>query len=145
MRAKVFFAFAFVLCFACASSNRPDAPAVKVELNPINQSSDVFYFPGPISLAYQVAIANPSDEPLTLRRLDIRSEGGGAYVLRTSSTPMSIKIAPKSAASFNIAAWGRSLGGYLRSTEPVTLATTAYFDSPNGPFVRINTRMIQPQ
>lgn len=147
MRSKVFLSLSILLlAAACGSSgNRPDAPAVTVQLTPVNQSSDIFYFPGPISLQYQVSIANPSDEPLTLRRMDLHTEGSGAYFLRTSSTPMDVTVRPRSTATFGISAWGRSPGGYLRSTEPVTLRTTSYFGSPKGDFVRINTQMIEPQ
>jgi hypothetical protein len=147
MRSKIVIALCTVLLSAaCASSgNRADAPAVTVQLTPVNQSSDIFYFPGPIALQYEVSITNPTDEPLTLRRMDLHTEGGGAYFLRTSSTPMNVTVKPRGTTTFGISAWGRSPGGYLRSTEPVTLRTTSYFGSPKGDFVRINTQMIQPQ
>ena len=131
---------------ACGTSaaSRSDAPPVAVEITPLNQNSDIFYFAGPVSLQFRVSVANPTNEPLTLRRLDMRTEGPGAYVLRATGTPMRVLIAPKTTTSVTISVWGRALGGYLRQNEPVTLQTTAFFDSPSGSFVKLGNHVIQP-
>ena len=112
-------------------------------ITPLNQSADVFYFPGPIGLEYQVAVTNPTADSLTLRRLDLQSSGSGAYVIHTSA-PLNVTVKPGGVTSVKVAAWGRSLGGFMHQTEPVILRATAYFDSPHGPFVRIIQGMQQP-
>jgi hypothetical protein len=129
----------FSLLFAaCASTPKDGGPPVTVQLQQLNGSSNIFYFPGPVNVQYQVAVNNPTDQTVTLRRLDLRTEGEiGAYGIQTSGSPMNVKIAPKSNATFTISAWGRSRGGYIASTEPVSLYATAYFDSPGGNFVKL--------
>jgi non-ribosomal peptide synthetase component F len=126
-----------VLLAACASTPQDSGPPVTVQLAQTSGSPNVFYFAGPVNIQYQVTVNNPTDQAVTLRRLDLRTEGAGAYVLRTSGSPMNVKVAPKSNAQFTVSAWGRALGGYIASTEPVTLFATAYFDAPAGPFVKL--------
>lgn len=140
--ALVVLSILFVACGTTAS--RSDAPPVAVQITPLNQNADIFYFRGPVNLQFRVTVTNPTDEPLTLRRLDMRTEGPGAYVLRANGTPMRVTIAPKSTASVTVSVWGRSLGGYLRQNEPVTLQTSAFFDSPRGSFVKLGNNIIQP-
>src|SRR5205823_4822058 len=85
--------FALLLA-ACASSQQDSSgPPVTVQLAQLNGTSNIFYYPGPVNVQYQVAVNNPTDQQITLRRLDLRTEGFGAYALRTTGTPMNVKIA----------------------------------------------------
>jgi hypothetical protein len=138
MQHRITFFALLLLAAGCASTpTESSGPPVTVQIAQMNSASNVFYFPGPVNIQYQVTVTNPTDQAVTMRRLDLRTEGTGAYVLRTSGSPMNVKIAPKSTATFMISAWGRALGGYIASTEPVTLFATAYFDAPGGGFVKI--------
>ena len=89
-----FVLLAFVAVLGCASS-RDDGPPVAVRLAPLDNSVDLFTFRGPIILRYVVEVNNASDQTITLRRLDLRTTGGGAYTLRSGSTPMNLQVAPK--------------------------------------------------
>jgi len=144
MRSRVSVVLAIVFAAACASSgNRSDSPPVTVQVTPLNERSDVYYFSGPIALQFQVAVANPTNETLTLRRLELQTFGSGAFVLRSSS-PMNVTVKPKGTTTVTISVWGRALGGFLHSNEPVSLRTTAYFDGAHGAFVKISQEMLQP-
>ena len=136
----------FIVALAACSSSTPsdNGPAVTIHLTPLDLSSNQFYFPGPIALRYEVTISNPLAQPITLRGLDLRTFGSGAYSLRTGSTPMNISVPANSTKSFTISTWGRSQGGYLGSTEPVTLRVTAYFDGPSGSFMKLVNENISP-
>jgi hypothetical protein len=127
----------FALLFAACASQQSSGPPVTVQLAQASGASNLFYYPGPVNVQYQVTANNPTDQTVTLQRLDLRTEGSGAYALRAAGTPMNVKIAPKSTATFTVSAWGRARGGYIASTEPVTIFATAYFDSPSGPFVKL--------
>lgn len=141
---NVFVLLALTLA-ACASTPRNDSSSpVAVQITPLNQSADIFYFPGPISLQYQVAVSNPTDDTLTLRRLDLQSSGSGAYVIHTSS-PLNVTIKPNGTTAVTVSTWGRSLGGFLHQNEPVILRATAYFNGPRGAFVKIIQGMQQPE
>lgn len=127
----------FLFLFACASSNQSSAPNVAVQLAQVSQPNDVFYLRGPVSIQYQVSITNPTNQELTLTRLDLQTLGPGAYSLRANGTPMNLKVAPNSTTSYLISVWGYSPGGYLRSSEPVTIRGTAYFKGPSGSFIKL--------
>ena len=70
MKCAVFALSLSVFLVGCASSNQPSGPAVAVQLEQLNSSNDVFYFRGPVNIQYRVAITNPTNQPLTLTRLD---------------------------------------------------------------------------
>jgi hypothetical protein len=55
---------------ACASSQQSSGPPVTVQLTQLGGSSNIFYFPGPVNVQYEVAVNNPTDQAITMRRLD---------------------------------------------------------------------------
>ena len=145
MRSVVSALAVFLFLFACASSNQSSSgPGVTVQLAQVAQSSDVFYFRGPVSIQYQVSINNPTNEELTLTRLDLQTIGPGAYSLRANGTPMNLKVAPGSTSTYLISVWGYSSGGYLRSSEPVSIRGTAYFQGATGSFLKQFNENISP-
>lgn len=132
-----FFAMLLVVTTAGCSSGRQDqTPAVSLHIEQISQN-DVLHFAGPINLQYQVLVDNTSDQPLTLRRIELRTLGPGAYSLRNESTPVNLAIPPGASVSRTITAWGYARGGNLAVQEPVTLRATAFFEGPTGSFVRM--------
>src|SRR5438132_647738 len=146
MRVKTAVAVLFVglLGFASSSSGA-EAPKLDIQLKQASMPGDVFYFRGPVNLQYQLAIANPSNEPVTLRRIDLSTIGPGAYSLRTGATPITRAIPPNGAVTINLSAWGHASGGFLRSEEPVTIHGIAYFDSPgHKSFIRQFTGNFMP-
>lgn len=136
--------FALSLLLAGCASSKQSGPNVTVQLAQLNSSSNVFYFAGPVNIEYQLAITNPTNQPLTLTRLDLQTIGSGAYFLRNSGTPMNLKVAPNATTSYTISVWGQSRGGYLASGEPVTIRGTAFFQGPSGSFVRLFNQNISP-
>lgn len=147
MKSAVSVIFLGLFLVACGSSNLSSSnsgPNVTVHLEQVAGPPDVFYFSGPINIQYQLTINNPTNQELTLSRLDLQTLGPGAYSLRTEATPMKLKVAPNASSSYLISVWGRARGGYLASGEPVTLRGTAYFQGPSGGFVRIFTENISP-
>jgi hypothetical protein len=138
-----FVLLALVATLGCASS-QDEGPAVAVRIAPIDTSSDLFTYRGPIVLRYAVEVSNPTDQPITLRRLDLRTAGTGPYTLNSGSTPMNVQVAANAMGTFSIQTYGRSRGSLVGATEPVTIQGKAYFDSPKGPFVRIFQENILP-
>jgi hypothetical protein len=136
---------AFVLVFlaACASSQQSSGPNVQIAITQQGLSPDLYYFRGPVSLQYQLAISNPTNQPITLRRLDLQTEGQGAYSLRTSG-PFNLTIPANSTATQNVYAWGYARGGLLTQGEPVTMRISAMFADASGKgFQRIAIQNLQ--
>jgi hypothetical protein len=136
--------FAIIVFTTVGAFAKSSTPAVSVRIAPLDTTSDLFYFRGPIGLRYGVEVSNPSNETVTLRRLDLHSFGGGAYSLRANSTPMKVQIPPGGAKTFSISTWGRARGGFINSGEPVILQGTAYFDGPKGSFVKLFQENVVP-
>jgi hypothetical protein len=139
-------AVGLVLLAGCGSSNLASnsGPNVTLRLEQVNTPPDVFYFSGPVSIQYRVTINNPTDQSLTLSRLELETLGPGAYSVHTSATPMNLKVAPNATTSYMISVWGRARGGYLTAGEPVTMRVIAYFQGPSGSFVRMFNQNISP-
>jgi len=127
-----------ILLAACASTPQNGGPPVTVQIQQANAVNNVFYYRGPVNVQYRVAVTNPTSEPLTLTRLDLQTIGPGAYSVRANGTPMNLRIAPNSTTVYTVSVWGYARGGYLASTEPVTLRGTAYLRGANsGSFVKM--------
>jgi hypothetical protein len=146
MRARIATAAAILLVALSGFAASSNDPKVNVHLTPLGNYGDMFYFRGPINLQYQLTVDNPTGTPLTLRRLELRTVGPGAYSLRTgASTPIKQTIQPGGTTNLTLSVWGRASGGYLRSEEPVTVQGIAYFVTPTGhSFVRSFVENFRP-
>ncbi len=129
---------------ACASQ-QDKGPPVAVDIEQLDTPPTGFYYPGVVNIRYQVTVSNGTDQPVTLRRVDLRTPGSGAYIMRSPNVMLNLKVPPKTAASTTFFAWGQALGGNLHANEPVTLSMTAYFESPKGSFLRTRNQIIQQQ
>ena len=130
---------ALLLLFAaaCASNPKDEGPPIGVELALVDSPGSIVYFPGPVNLRFEVTLTNPTDEPVTLRRLDLRTIGGSSLFLRATGTPFNVEVKPHGSTSVTTSVWANSRGGMLAQDEPISHQATAYFDGPKGPFVRL--------
>jgi hypothetical protein len=133
-----------LLLAGCASAqqakNDDDAP--QIELLQGFTGAETLFFRGPVPLTYQLKIHNPLDVPVTLRRLELRTQGTGAYQLRAEAPNLGKTIPPGGDEVIELYTWGQSRGGFLSGGEPVTLIGTALFDTPNGAKSRIFTEYL---
>jgi len=98
-----------------------------------------------VNLRFQLTLTNPTDQPVTLRRLDLRTVGSASIVLRATGTPFNVEVKPHGTTSVTTSVWANSRGGMLAQDEPISLQATAYFDSPKGPFVRLIAANLSPR
>jgi hypothetical protein len=132
---KTTFAVLLLVVLASCASSANDAASSGIEVNLTQvggSASDLFYMRGPISLQYQLQVTNHTNQPLTLRRLDLSSVGLGAYAIRTGSTPFNERIAANGTTTLHLAAWGTARGGRLTVNEPVTMRIIAQFQDASG-------------
>jgi hypothetical protein len=136
---------ALLVFAACASSSQNQAPPIGIELALLDAPANILYFPGPVNLRFQLTLTNPTDQPVTLRRLDLRTPGSTSLFIRATGTPFHIEVKPHASASVTTSVWGSSRGGMLAQDEPISLQATAYFDSPKGAFVRLVSSILSPR
>lgn len=93
---------------------------------------------------FGVRIANRSAEPITLRRIDLQSIGGGGYYLRREDRSFDETIPPGSVGAVEMQAQAYFLAtpSGTPSHEPVTIRAICFFDSPVGSFRQIVVRNI---
>lgn len=101
---------------------------------------------GPLAVSYQMSVRNKSSEPISLRRLQIRTVGSAPYVLRNVPVFFKEEILPGKTATVNFTVDAYSQGGIFAADEPILLQCVAHFDSADGSFQKVFTqRVLQPQ
>lgn len=121
------------------------APGLQLHLAQTTGPNDIYYFRGPVNVQYALQITNPTNQTLKLTRLNISTIGPGAYRLRTGDSPLSYTVPPNASVTVPLSAWAFASGGFLRSSEPVNIRAIAYFQGPNGTFVKQFTELIPQQ
>ncbi len=95
---------------------------------------------GPFDVKYGMRITNPSTQPITLRRIELRQIGTGTYML-TRNAPILRQDTIEPGGSIEVSFWqhaySRVLPGSFGSSEPVTLRVVTFFASPHGSFQQI--------
>jgi hypothetical protein len=90
---------------------------------------------GPVLVEYEVTIHNPSLEPITLQRVELRStDPVSSYYLRHEARPYDVKIDPESSATVKYTALATARGGLVGAQTPVSINGSAVFASPAGGF-----------
>ena len=125
---------ALILLAACASAPANDSSPVTARIVDTNITSDI-RFAGPVAIRFRVEVTNPTQETVTLRKIEIHTAVTGAFGVNVA-TPFTREIAPGQGVVFELHGTGQSAGGHFAPDEPVTFRGTAYFDSPHGAFVK---------
>jgi hypothetical protein len=140
------FAVLFLLAVACASSKSPGNKSAKpdppIDIEQLVGPAQLSYPYGPIEVQYQIVVQNPTAQPITLIRVDVRTlnPAGGGYTLRRDFYNVRKTIAPN--ATDGVTFWAKAFayGRGMRDTEPITIRVIAYFESPAGNFQKVFMR-----
>ena len=131
-----------LLIGGCASS----ADLLKPEIAITQITDQSFLFErrnARVAIEFEILIRNRSGEPITFKRLDLQTAGGGPYVLRNSPERFNREIQPGEVARVVFSMWGVTVGGRAASIEPVVLSGAAHFESESGPFSKKFLQRIQ--
>jgi len=123
-----------LLIAACASGAKDDSP-VTVRISGVNVIGDL-RFAGPVSTRFRVEVTNPTNEPVTLRKVEIHTASPVAFSIRVT-TPFTRVVGAGETIEVELNGTGTSAGGKLADEEAVTLRGTADFDSPHGAFYKL--------
>jgi hypothetical protein len=139
-------AILFLIGCASATPDSRKAPLDEPEVV-ISQISNIAEvarnITGAISVQYQVAIANHSKDPITVKRIDVMSIGLGAYLLRPSSVPAEVRLNPGESKAMQF--WASASiddPTILGANGPVTLRVTVTYDTPAGSSQRIVVQQV---
>jgi len=140
---------AAILLASCASSKSTSSSSPKIAdpgigIEQVVGPADLGYPYGPIDVKYNLAVQNNAAIPITLTRVDLRSDAGasgsGSYTLRRDFYNFKQEIPPNSIGVVTFWAHAYAFGHNLRETEPVTVRGVAYFSTPNGPTQKVFIR-----
>ena len=132
---KLLIACSLGLLITGCSSSPKQAGMVRpeIEIEQVVGPGDVGYPRGIIEVQFAMKISNRSKQPITLRRIEIQSVGGGGYTLRHETQVFNKTVEPDHFDTVKF--WVRALsqGDTPAANEPVTIRGVAQFDSPAGP------------
>ena len=134
---------AALLLAACSSTK--DVQILKPEINllQLNAPVDVGYATGPTQIQFEARIANRSQEPITLKRIEIQSVGSGSYILRKEFFTYNESIAPEHFASVKFWAHGYGFAtdrGRTPSSEPPNSTTCCPLNAISRPSLPVAFR-----
>src|ERR1043165_10223526 len=112
-----FLIVAFLVLAACASTPKDEGPPIGIHRALANGATNILYFAGPVNLQFEATLTNPTDMPVTLRRLDLRTVGGGSFFMRAVGTPFHVEVPPHGSKTVMVSAWGNSRGGLVAEDE----------------------------
>jgi len=94
---------------------------------------------GPLSVNLRLTVFNPSQEPITLKRVDFSTIGQGAYIVAGASRPFNALISPDKTIEVDTWVPAESEGSIIGNNGPVTMRVTAFFGSDVGQFRKVYT------
>jgi len=129
-----------LLAAACSSGSKNQKAQIaqpEIDVEQLVGPQDLGYVTGQVDLQFELRVANPAAEPLTLKRVEVASVNGGAYQLRRESYLFNETIQPNQYTSVKFWAHAYAYPGRTRQDEPVTFRGVAYFSTPVGPLQKV--------
>jgi len=138
--------FFLLVTASCATNSATDATRPQIDIEELTGPQDIGYVRGPFDVQYQLTVANRGADPITLRRVQLATTGGGgAYTLRNNDFKVFKElIAPGTQISvtFWIHAFANYYPGDLASSSPVSIRGVATFDSPKGSLQQVFVKVL---
>jgi len=140
------------LLLASCGTGKPAAPE-RVHMDIVELSGIAPSQPsGPFDVQLGVEVQNLSNEPVTIKRVEVSQIGTGAFRLQ-SGVPgvggnrpylFNTLVAPGTSdtVTFWVHAYAVGVRGSNREHEPVTLRATVYFDAKSGGFHEITQEIL---
>ena len=140
MKTRLTHILAMLLIVVAAAAS--DAPLVDVHLNTTTTAKQIRNARGPINIHFQIPITNRSDTPVTVTRVEVRTDDTSGFTLEDGSKKVHVTIAAQDAA--NIALNARSVApSDTARTEELMVFVRLTFSGPNGSFVKEFGEFIQ--
>ncbi len=130
----------------CASGGSANDPKVdpKFDMYQVGDYSFSLQYTGVQAIGFEMAVTNPTMEPLTLRQIKFSTIGTGAYYVEQLPQFFNLEIAPRQTAvkAFSLRVYAQ--GGSVGSREPVNIRVIALFEGPQGSFQKIYFHRLNP-
>jgi hypothetical protein len=134
---------ALLIVAGCATNStsgpEPEINIYQISRVPYGTQHDI----APISTQFVVQVKNTLPEPLTVRRVEVQSIGGGAYTLPSYSQAFNQTIEP--GATNRVSLWAPAvvtLNTTLGANGPVTLRLAVEFEAGGKKFQKIEVQNV---
>lgn len=97
---------------------------------------------GGVPVQYRMAITNNAQIPITLKRVNIRSMGEGAYVVQPSSKPYALKIDPGATEMIELWVPTTAVPSVAGANGAVALQLRTEYDSSLGTFQNVTVSQV---
>jgi hypothetical protein len=99
-----------------------------------------------ITVHFEFRIVNQAEVPITLKRIDLDSLGGGSIAIQAKNRPFNLVIQPHTAqsADFVTNAYVNDPNTYS-GRSPVQIRAVALFDSPEGSLQKVVQQQVRPE
>jgi LEA14-like dessication related protein len=140
-----------VIAAACTTGNQVSQTAAhipKPDITIIGRTdlTNVPTVASAIEAHFELRILNQADIPITLRRVDLESLGGGGIGIQSKNRQYDVVIQPHSAQSVDVMTTAviNDPNGFS-GRSPVQIRMTALFDSPQGALQRVVQQQVRPE
>jgi|GEM_PF-5479135 len=140
MKTKLSLILATLLIAAAAVAT--EAPMLDVHLITKTTARQIRSASGPIEIRFDIPITNRSDAPVTVTRVEVRTDDTAGFTLEDGSKKVHVTIAPQDAASIVLRARSIAPADVAR-TEPLMVFVRLTFTGPGGTFVKERGEFIQ--
>jgi hypothetical protein len=149
MRTVIF--SAVLLAAACTSGNQlsqnvAHIPQPEITIIGRTDMTNVPTVASGIEAHFEFRIVNQADVPITLRRIDLDTLGGGGINVQARNRPFNIVIAPHTvqSADFMTTAFINDPNSFS-GRSPVQIRAVVLFDSPQGSLQKVVQQQVRPE
>jgi hypothetical protein len=141
---------ALLIAAACSSTNQLSQNAAHIpqpEITIIGRT-DLVNIPSIASgvpAHFEFRIVNQADVPITLKRIDLDSLGGGSIGIQSRNRQFNTVIAPHMAQSVDFLTTAFINDPSFAGRSPVQIRAVAVFDSPQGSLQKVVQQQVRPE
>ena len=142
---------ALLIAAACTSSNQVSLnaahiPSPDVTIIGRTDLTNVPTVASGVEAHFELRILNQAEIPITLRRVDLESLGGGGIAIQSKNRLYDTVIQPHTAQSVDVmtTAFINDPNGFV-GRSPVQIRMTALFDSSQGSLQKVVQQQVRPE
>jgi hypothetical protein len=140
MKKQLSIAFAVLLVALVAVAS--EAPLVDTHFTSLTTAKEIRDGSGPLDMKFQLTITNRSDVPVTVTRVEVRTDETSGFSLSAGSKKTRLTIAPQTTETIDLTA--RRLDSKdMARTEALQVLVRVNFKGPNGGFIKEFSEFIQ--
>ncbi|HEY4640124.1 MAG TPA: hypothetical protein VII75_02185 [Thermoanaerobaculia bacterium] len=143
--------FVLLMTAACSSGtqlsqNAAHIPQPEITIIGRTDLTNVPTIAAGITAHFEFRIVNQAEVPITLRRIDLDSLGGGSIGIQAKNRPFNLVIQPHTAqsADFVTTAYVTDPNS-MSGRSPVQIRAVALFDSPEGSLQKVVQQQVRPE